>query len=65
MLVFVRPAQRVSPHFWECLSLSFVVLLGGLGSSSPVPPSEHDEPNPMYIAVITPKVKVRYGQASV
>jgi hypothetical protein len=35
------------------------------GKFVPVPPSEHDEPGPMYIAVITPKAKVRYGQASV
>jgi len=35
------------------------------GKFVPVPPSEHDEPDPMYIAVITPKAKMRYGQASV
>jgi hypothetical protein len=35
------------------------------GKFVPVPPSEHDEPGPMYIAVITPKAKVRYGQAPV
>ena len=35
------------------------------GKFVPVPPSEHDEPAPMYIAVITPKAKMRYGQASV
>jgi len=28
-----------------------------------VPPSEHDEPAPMYVAVITPKAKARYEQA--
>jgi hypothetical protein len=35
------------------------------GKFVPVPPSEHDEQDPMCIAVITPKAKVRYGQASV
>jgi hypothetical protein len=35
------------------------------GKFVPVPPSEHDEPSPMFVAVITPKSKARYGQASV
>ena len=35
------------------------------GKFVPVPPSEHDEPSPMYVAVITPKSKARHGQASV
>ena len=35
------------------------------GKFIPVSPSEHDEPAPMYVAVITPKAKARYEQASV
>jgi hypothetical protein len=31
------------------------------GKFVPVPSSEHDEPQPMYIAVITPKTARRYG----
>jgi hypothetical protein len=31
------------------------------GKFVPVPPTEHDEPEPMYIAVITPKITRRYG----
>ena len=30
-----------------------------------VPPSEHNEPEPMYIAVITPKSVMRYGKEAV
>jgi hypothetical protein len=35
------------------------------GKFVPVSSSEHEEPAPMYIAVITPKAKARYEQASV
>ncbi len=35
--------------------------LRGAGKFVPVPSSEHDDPEPMYIAVITPKTARRYG----
>jgi hypothetical protein len=38
--------------------------LRGAGKFVPVPRSEHDEPAPMYIAVITPEIKKRYGETA-
>jgi len=35
--------------------------LRGTGKFVPVPPSEHDDPAPMHIAVITSKNRKRYG----